>query len=278
MKVAIIGANGMLGQELVKVFADTDLLLWDKNEIDIIDASAVEQKICSSKPDLVINAAAYNAVDDCETNFEIAKKINADGVINLAKAAQKLGACFVHYSTDYVFDGKNVDGYSETDAPAPISKYGESKMLGEKSLDYNRQSYLIRTSRLFGKPAISDGAKKSFVDVMLALAQNKKELMVVNEELSCPTYVVDLAWATRALIYSKKDYGIYHLTNDGACSWLDFVKEIFKIAQKDVILIPVGSDHFPRPAKRPKFSRLLNTKFDKLRPWQEALKNYLEGR
>lgn len=267
----------MLGQELAKVFTDAELLLWDKNEIDIVDAQAVEQKICSTKPDLIINAAAYNAVDDCETNFEIAKKINADGPINLAKTANKIGAMLVHYSTDYVFDGQKIDGYSENDIPAPISKYGESKLLGEAVLNFSDKVYLIRTSRLFGKPATSDGAKKSFVDVMLNLAQTKKELAVVNEELSCPTYVVDLAQATKALVDSKKDFGIYHLINDGACSWLDFAKEIFKIAKKDVILIPVGSEHFSRPAKRPKFSRLLNTKFNKVRPWQEALKNYLEG-
>ncbi len=267
----------MLGQELAKVFAKDDLLLWDRNEIDIVDAAAVEQKVCSSKPDLIINAAAYNAVDDCETNFEIAKKINAGGPVNLAKAANEVGAVLIHYSTDYVFDGNRVEGYKENDIPAPISKYGESKMFGEKALNEHTKSYLIRTSRLFGKLASSEGAKKSFVDVMLNLAENKKELMVVDEELSCPTYVVDLAQATKALIDSKKDFGIYHLTNHGACSWLDFAKEIFKIAKKDVILIPVGSDHFPRPAKRPKFSCLLNTKFAPLRTWQEALKNYLEG-
>jgi dTDP-4-dehydrorhamnose reductase len=278
MKVLIIGAKGMLGQELARAFSGNDLLLWDKEALDITDAQMVEQKICSERPWLIINSAAYNLVDDCETKFDLAKSINADGPKNLAKAASKIGAIFVHFSTDYVFDGAKVDGYVETDLPSPISKYGESKMLGESIVDYHDKYYLIRTSRLFGKPAISEGAKKSFVDVMLALAETKPELKVVAEEVGSPTYVVDLADAVAKLVTSAVPFGTYHLANDGACTWFEFAQEIFKIAKKNVTLIPVRGDHFPRPAKRPQYSRLLNTKAALLRPWQEALKNYLEGR
>src|SRR3989339_1083912 len=117
MKILITGAKGMLGRELAAAFAGDDLLLWDKDDLDITDSDSVEQKVCSIAPDLIVNAAAYNAVDDCETNFEIAKSINADGPTNLAKAANKVGALFVHYSTDYVFAGDRVDGYGENDIP-----------------------------------------------------------------------------------------------------------------------------------------------------------------
>jgi dTDP-4-dehydrorhamnose reductase len=278
MKVVIIGAKGMLGQELVKVFADEDLLLLDKNELDITDAENVDRKIRLERPDLIVNSAAYNAVDDCETKFDLAKKINADGPMNLARAAKEVGARFVHYSTDYVFDGEKIGGYVESDAPAPISKYGESKSLGERVVDICDKCYLIRTSRLYGAPALSEGAKKSFVDVMLTLAESRPELNIVAEELSCPTYAVDLAVATKNLIDSQKDFGVYHFVNEGACTWCEFAEEIFNIVGKNVILIPVKSDHFPRPAKRPKYSRLLNTKFAPLRSWREALKDYLEGR
>ncbi|MBI5077181.1 dTDP-4-dehydrorhamnose reductase [Candidatus Falkowbacteria bacterium] len=276
MKLLIIGAKGMLGQELAKIFAGHNLYLWDKEEIDITDAGMVDKKLKELRPELIINAAAYNAVDDCETNFDIAKKINADGPVNLAKTAQKISARFVHYSSDYVFDGAKADGYVEYDLPAPISKYGESKYLGEESLEHCENAYLIRTSRLFGLPARAVNAKKSFVEVMLKLADEKPEVEAVNEEFSNPTYVNDLARQTKHIIESDYAPGVYHATNEGSCTWYEFTLEIFKQAGKNVKVLPVPSERFPRPARRPTFSSLKNTKLPRMRSWQEALTDFLK--
>ena len=254
---------------------DHDLILWGSADLDITKEKDVEQKICSLAPDLIINAAAYNDVDQAETEFKTANAVNTQGPINIAKASQKVNAIFVHFSTDYVFDGTRKEGYTESDTPNPISKYGESKLGGEKARDYCEKCYIIRTSRLYGKPAISKSAKKSFVDTMLKLAQERDSLDIVDEELSCPTYAPDLAQFTRDLVESGSKFGIYHGVNQGSCTWFEFAKEIFAISGKDVTINPVKGDKFPRPAKRPQFSVLLNTKRPQLRSWKEALKEYL---
>ncbi len=224
----------------------------------------------------------------------MAELINGHAVLNLAEAAQAVGAILIHYSTDYVFDGKKMEGYKEDDVPNPQSAYARSKWLGEqilvnpnnylphfsalaKARKINFKFYLIRTSRLFGKPAISEGAKRSFIDVMLQLADEKEFLELVDEELSSPTYVQDLARRTREIIEWKKPYGIYHVTNSGACTWYGWAKKIFKLTGKNVKMIRVGADKVPRPAKRPKYSVLLNTKLPPMRPWEEALEDYLRS-
>jgi len=265
----------MLGQELAKTFQGNELFLWDKEELNITDAERVKKGIKELRPELIINSAAYNAVDDCEENFELAKKINCDGPINLAKAASMVGAFFVHYSTDYVFNGERKEGYVEYDLPAPISKYGESKYLGEEVFEHNDATYLIRTSRLFGKQASAPGAKKSFAETMLKLADEKEEIEVVDEEISNPTYVVDLAHQTKLIVEGNYAPGIYHATNEGGCTWYEFALEIFKLAGKTVRVKPVFGEKFPRPAKRPKFSSLRNTKLPKMRSWQAALGEFI---
>ncbi len=278
MKVLIIGAKGMLGQELMNEFhgAGYEVFGLDKDEIDITDRDGVNKKIVGLKPEIIINAAAYNAVDKIEeSDKELAEAVNGYAVGNLAEAAGTVGALLVHYSTDYVFEGKEIDGYEEDAAPNPQSVYAASKYLGEQQLK-NEKYYLIRTSRLFGKPAQGEGAKKSFVDVMLKLAGEKDCLELVDEELSSPTYVSDLAKRTREIIEWKKPFGIYHVTNAGDCTWYGWAKKIFELSSKSVKLIPVGADRFPRPAKRPKYSVLLNTKLPPMRRWEEALTDYLK--
>jgi len=278
MKVLIIGAKGMLGQELAKVFADQNLSLWDKEDIDISDFDQVKNKIAVLRPDIIINSAAYNAVDDCETNYDLALKVNAQGSGNLAQAAQNIGAIFIHYSTDYVFDGLKKQGYTENDQPSPISKYGQSKFEGEKQALANcDKSYIIRLSRLFGQPAATLGAKKSFVDIMQQIAQEKKEIQVVNEEVSNPTYAPDLARQTRKILEGEYLPGIYHITNQGACTWHELAQEIFKILNKEIKVLPVSTKTFPRPAARPAFSSLINTKLPQMRPWPQALEEYLKN-
>ncbi len=268
----------MLGQELAREFGGNgyEVLTWDKEEIDITKKDLVLEKIKLVKPEIIINAAAYNAVDKIEEGEkDLALAVNGYAVGNLAEAAGAVGATLVHYSTDYVFEGKEINGYKEDATPNPQSAYAASKRLGEEQLK-NEKYYLIRTSRLFGKPAMSEGAKKSFVDVMLKLAGEKDCLELVDEELSSPTYVRDLARRTREIVEWKKPFGIYHVTNAGGCTWYGWAKKIFELSGKSVKLVPVGAERFPRPAKRPKYSLLLNTKLPPTRKWEEALDEYLK--
>lgn len=306
-KILIIGAKGMLGQELVRIFKndqDYKVIAWDKEDIDITNEKEVAKKISFTKPNIIINTAAYNAVDECEKDakeYALAKKINSQAPGYLAKTAKKNKAILAHYSTSYVFDGDFAKllnrepqgcthicatcslhngqemGFCEDDKPKPISKYGETKLLGEKEIEKNiKNYYLIRTSKIFGAPAISEGAKKSFFDVMLEAGKKNKEVKAVDEETSCFTYAPDLAKKTKEIIDSKKPFGIYHVTNSGPATWYEACVELYKLARIKTKIVPVGSEEFPRPAKRPQFSVLVNTKLNPLRSWQEALKEYLK--
>lgn len=286
-KVLIIGAKGNLGTQLMEEFRiDNEVIGWDKEEIDITDEGLIAKKVADLKPNIIINAAAYNAVDKCEEDekeFEIAKKINGAAVGYLAKAALKARAVVIHYSSDYVFSGKERKGYKETDAPEPINNYGRSKLMGEQELiklsGKGLKWYLIRVSKLFGPKGISAGAKPSFFDIMLKLSREKKVIDVVNEETSCFTYTADLAKATRRLLDEDMGYGIYHLPNSFGCTWFKAAKDLFKLSGiTDVKINPVTSEHFPRPAKRPKYAVLLNTKTEPLRDWREALRDYLKNK
>jgi dTDP-4-dehydrorhamnose reductase len=309
-KILIIGSKGMLGQELVSVFkkdSDYKVIPWDREDIDITREKEVDKKIGIIRPSIILNAAAYNAVDKCEEDakeYKLAKEINGLAPGYLAKAAKKNKAILVHYSTDYVFDGdlekllfsepsgcthvcatcslheghSSTPGYTEEAKPNPISNYGKSKLLGEQEVSNNlKNHYIIRLSKLFGKPAVSEGAKKSFFDVMLEAGKNKKEIKVVDEETSCFTYAPDLARKTKEIIDSKKPFGIYHVVNSGSCTWYEACVELYKLAKIRTKVIPVPASEFPRPAKRPMYSVLLNTKLNPLRDWKEALKEYLKN-
>jgi len=187
-----------------------------------------------------------------------------------------LGISLVHYSTAYVFDGEKSEGYKEDDQPDPQSVYAASKYLGEQELHKNTDKfYLLRLSRLFGKQGLSVSGKKSFVKLMLDLAKTKTELEVVDEELSSSNYAPDLAGQTRYILEHSLPFGIYHCSNEGFATWYQMAEEVFKIKAIDVKLIPVPASRFPRPAKRPKFAILLNTKLPPIRSWQEALKEFL---
>jgi dTDP-4-dehydrorhamnose reductase len=278
MKVLVIGAKGMLGQELAREFRENgnEIISWDKEEIDITKKEEVNKEISALNPEIIINAAAYNAVDKIEEGEkELADAVNGYAVGNLSEAAKSVDAIFVHYSTDYVFEGTAIDGYGENEKPNPQSIYASSKLLGEQQIK-NEKYYLIRTSRLFGKSAISAGAKKSFVDAMLDLAGDRELIELVDEELSSPTYVHDLARRTLEIIDWKKPFGIYHVTNYGSCTWYGWAKKIFELSGENVKLMPVSADKFPRPAKRPKYSILLNTKLPPMRSWERALAEYLK--
>ncbi len=259
------------------------VFVFDKNDLDITDFEKVENKINEVAPEIVLNAAAHNAVDEIEKSpdvFALAKKINGEAVGELTKLCKAKNILLIHYSSDYVFRGDDKNGYDENAAPNPVSKYGESKALGEKLLLENADKfYLIRLSKLFGQPAVGAGAKKSFADTMIWLATEggKTHLDLVDEEISSPTYAPDLAKFTRELVEASRPYGVYHGANSGACTWYEFGKKIFELKKINMEVAPVAGDKFPRPAKRPMYSRLLNTKLPAQRSWQAALAEYLSG-
>jgi len=304
-KVLITGAKGMLGQELVRTFKKDkifEVFAWDKEEVDITKEKEVKNKIGKLKPAIIINAAAYNAVDKTESaeEYKIAKELNGDAPGYLAEIAKKIGAVLVHYSTNYVFDGQPdipepegcvhvcsscslhetfqpAIGFDENAKPRPISNYGKSKLMGENAVQKNtKKYYIIRLSKLFGKPGVGEGAKRSFFDVMLKAGKKNKEVKVVDEETSCFTYAPDLAKKTKEIIDSKKAFGIYHIVNSDPCTWYEAVLELYKQAKIKTKVVPAPASEFPRPAKRPYYSVLLNTKLNPLRSYKEALKEYLK--
>ena len=262
IKTLIIGAGGMLGMELCKAFPDAITL--SHSALDITDEYRVRLTIEEIKPDVVINAAAYTNVDGCEDNKELAFDINGRALEYIARSCSSEGAILVHYSTDYVFDGSKKE-YFESDKTNPINVYGQSKLIGEKNIIENMKDYrIIRTSWLFGLQG------KNFVETMLRLSEEMDTVKVVNDQFGKPTYAVDLARKTGEII--KLPPGIYHITNEGTCSWYEFAKAIIGN------VTPCSTDEFPRKAKRPKYSILVNTKTEPMRHWKEALKAYLEER
>jgi dTDP-4-dehydrorhamnose reductase len=285
-RILILGAKGMLGYDLIKLLNGFDLTLWDKEELDIADEYQVKTKIGDLKPELIINCAAYTAVDDCETNKDLALRVNSQAVGYLAQTAKKIGAIIVHISTDYVFDGKNKKGYTEDSQDfGPINFYGESKLLGENLLkNLADKYYLIRTSWLYGKNG------SNFVETMLKLGKDKNEIKVVNDQFGKPTYTVDLAKQILYILNNNLPFGIYHVTNEtkagsprtprdageaGGISWYDFARKIVGLSGSRTVVRPCATAEYPLPAQRPAYSALINTKLPLMRDWQQALAEYL---
>ncbi len=307
-KLLILGSQGMLGQELSKLFAVDAayaVTAWDREDVDMTDFAVFGARLEAEKPDIVINAAAYNAVDLCEADdaeYAKALALNRDLPDFLAKKSVEQGFILVHYSSDYVFDGTLTEspmktgccgggccgnkgssgsttklGYAEDALPNPLSRYAETKYAGERVVqEHAKKYYLIRLSKLFGKAGVSPEAKRSFFEIMLEAGQSKSEVKVVDSEKSCFTYAPDLAQATKELIESGDAWGIYHLPNSGGVTWYQVVQELYDQVGLATPIIPVGSEAFPRPAKRPRYSVLLNTKRPPLRPYQEALREFLQ--
>ena len=274
MKILITGSNGMLGHDLCEVFDSHELILTTSKTLDITDQSHVMDFICDIKPDIVINSAAYTDVDGCEENKDLAYSVNGDGVKNLALACREIDACLVHISTDYVFDGSATEPIAEDGQIGPISVYGKSKLRGEEAIQEILDKYfIVRTAWLYGING------KNFPKTMLELAENHSEITVVYDEVGTPTYTPDLAYGISELIETDY-YGIYHLTNSGKCSWCEFSRYIFEIAEKDVNVVPVTAAEFARPAPRPSYSVLENKNwvehgFKPLRDYKEAIQEYI---
>ncbi len=276
-KVLILGAKGMLGGALAAEFGSA-ALLWDREDIDVTDFKNLESRILNleTKPRAMINCVAYNDVDGAEKNRGIAFKLNTEVPGELASMCNELSVPFIHFSTNYIFNGKKGE-YTETDVPSPLSVYAESKALGEQEVQKNTdQFYIVRTAVLFGPKGKSEMSKKSFVDLMLEKSAQSDTIKAVADEINSVTYVKDLAQKVLQLLSTKAPFGIYHITNSGSASWYDIAKEIFRITNKQISLLPVPSTEFPRAAKRPAKSVLLNTKFPQMRSWQEALREFLK--
>jgi dTDP-4-dehydrorhamnose reductase len=283
MKILVTGSRGALGQDVAEVFAAAghDVIALDREGLDITDRPSVMKLVEELQPQVIVNGAAYNLVDKVEEPdiYPIAYAINALGPQYLAEAAKETGATFVHVSTDYVFAGDKPEGYREDDDRSPISKYGETKAAGEELVEkVGGDFYIVRTSKIFGRPASSADAKESFVMLMLRLAASKPQLSIVDEEVGCPTYTLDLAQGILDLVAGHYPFGIYHLVNSGpGVTWFAFAEEIFSFKGVTTPRLPVSTKDFPKPAARPKFAPLLNTKFPALRPRREALQEFLRG-
>lgn len=276
MKILITGANGQLGRELVKRLQGTDFLATDVDEMDITNQKDTLAVITGYNPDVIIHGAAYTNVDGAEANPELAYKINAIGTQNVAAACLHCGAKMVYISTDYVFDGTLGRAYHEFDQTNPQSIYGKAKLAGEVLAKHIlNKLFIMRTSWLYG-----DG--NNFVRTMIKLGKERAELSIVNDQYGCPTSTKDLATAILALIVTEH-YGIYHATNTGVTTWHDFAKKIFKLSgNAKVNVLPQTTEELGRPAPRPPYSPLSNmmlglTVGNVMRPWEEALMEYLQG-
>ena len=274
-RVLVLGAKGTLGGQFMRLYPEATG--WDREEVDVLDSSALRARLdgLGFVPDAVVNCVAFNDVDGAEDRPEQAFALNAEFPARLALWTKQKGVPLVHYSTNYVFDGAHGE-YRESDAPAPLSAYGRSKWRGEQLVaDNGGRWYVVRTAVIFGPKGESELSKKSFVDIMLDLAAKRDTIEAVADETNSLTYAVDLAAGTRDLLAAAPPAGIYHVTNSGGASWYDFAREIFRIAGKRTTVLPVPSARFPRKAKRPPRAVLLNTLLPPLRPWQEALTDFL---
>jgi len=277
LKILVLGAKGMLGCDLHRHFeAVHEVTALDSSSCDITSPEECRRVIRDLSPDVVVNAAAYTNVDGCETDRERCFLVNAEGVKNIALACRGRGALIVHFSTDYVFDGTGRTPYREDDATNPINAYGASKLQGERFLaEYADRWLLLRTSWLYGAHG------KNFVAAILAKAATADHLEVVSDQIGSPTFAGDLAWAAGVLI-GKKKTGVYHLANDGRCSWHEFACKILEFAGKsDISVKPIHSEELKRAAARPAWSVLSTDKFRRetgreMRRWEAALKDYLE--
>ena len=286
MKVLILGGQGSLGTQLTQSGPSRghDIISWDRDDVDLSNWSLARAKLDSlSNIEAVINTVAYNAVDaaESEPGKTMTDILNHQLVANLASWCRERHLTLVHYSSDYVFAGDKPEGYCEDDEPRPINEYGRSKQASEVSLmaeaEQGLNYYLIRTSKLFGPRGLSPNAKPSFFDIMLQLAATSSELKGVDAEVSCFTYTPDLAQATWQLLASQANNGVYHIVNSEPTTWYGALQKLAELAHLNLPIKPISSADLPRPAARPQYSALLMTKLPALRPYHEALVEYLQN-
>jgi dTDP-4-dehydrorhamnose reductase len=280
-KILITGAGGMLGSALLKTLDNHFKVLGcTRRECDITDKNKVESVINSFLPDIVIHCAAYTNVEKAEDEQEKAFFVNREGTRNIFKVLEDKDCLIVYISTDYVFDGKKNSPYLEQDLPSPINVYGKSKLEGEKIVKNFKKHLIIRTSWLFGP------CGENFITKIIRKAEQDKVIKVVDDQKGSPTYTFDLSYAIKDIIdislKRRIEYGIYHITNSGICSWFEFARYIKELTKIEVEILPVTSKESTTKAERPLNSVLSNDKFFnlvgyKLRNWKEAVKEYIQN-
>jgi dTDP-4-dehydrorhamnose reductase len=282
LRILLIGANGQLGSDLVKISGKHELLARTHQDLDIVRFPLVQEQVRRIQPEIIINTAAFHKVDLCETEVLSAFEVNAYGVRNLALAAREMDSVLVHFSTDYVFEGTGSRPYTEDDLPNPVNAYGISKLAGEKFVRYLwPKSFVIRTCGLYGH-AGSSGKGGNFVEMMLKKALHGDSIRVVNDQRLTPTSTRELARKVMELILTRY-YGLYHITGSGECSWYEFAQAIFELEGIGADLSPTTAREFNAAAQRPAYSVLQNARLqelgmDDLKDWKQALKEYLANR
>jgi dTDP-4-dehydrorhamnose reductase len=283
MRTVVLGAPGQLGRDLCPRLAG-EVVPLSRADVDLTDEDALRARLTALRPTTVVNCAAYNFVDKAEAEPNAAFAVNAWAVRNLATVCRDLDATLVHFSTDYVFglDPTHTEPFAETDAPGPVSVYGLSKLAGEYVVrSICPKHFVIRTCGLYGVWG-SGGKGGNFVETMLRVAGQGKPLRVVADQRCTPSSTADVAAATVDLIETEA-FGLYHVTNDGSCSWYEFARHIFDVAGVPADLTPITSAEFGAPARRPSYSVLSNERLKRtgvkgLRLWQEAVGQYLRDR
>ncbi len=271
LRVLIIGAKGMLGRELQVMFTGQyDVYIDNKSTLDITNKKMVHKRIKEVSPDVVINCAAFTDIDKAEDEIDLSMQVNGYAVEYVARACESFGAKLVQFSTEYVFDGSKRQPYGEDSKKYPQNVYGKSKSLGEDlAINYCSNTYIIRTSWLFGTYG------RNFVNRILELSKNNEYIKVINNQIGCPTWTKDLGFEVKQILENGYPPDIYHITNDGETTWYDLAKEIFKYKDININIIPTPDTDFAQKAKRPSYCVLGNNKIDTLRPWDEAIKEYL---
>lgn len=280
MRIAIIGAGGQLGTDLVRAFNGSVVIPLTHRDIEINNHRDTSNILTASRPDVVINTAAYNLVDTSEDHPEKPFATNALAVRNLAMICSRLGSVFVHISTDFVFDGEKGSPYQEMDLPNPVNLYGVSKLAGEYFVrNTSERYYIFRVASLFGITG-SRGKGGNFVETMIKKAEKGEQIAVVSDLVMSPTYTWDAAIKINEVIMGRVPFGIYHLANSGYCSWYEFAKAIFDISGTRYEIEPKAVSEMGLRAKRPRFSALDNERlrsagFEDMRGWRDALMEYL---
>jgi len=285
MKIAVLGGNGQLGQDVVAAFrAEGDeIVSLSHQDIEISSADSVKQVFETIRPAVVINTAAFHHVDKCEADPAIAFSVNGIGARNVAQVADQLGAKLVHISTDYVFDGMKRTPYVEQDSALPLNVYGNTKLSGECFVrTVNPRHFVVRVSAIYGANPCRAKGGLNFVELMLKLSKEREELRVVDDEFVSPTPTAQIARQVVALSKTE-DYGLYHATTEGSCSWYEFAAAIFELTGTKVRLERARPGEFPAKVPRPKYSVLENAalksrSLNLFTHWREGLESYLATR
>lgn len=270
VRALVIGANGMLGQDLVPILIEEgyQVITPDLDELDITQPTQVTQFFQDNKPHIILHCAGYTNVDKAEEEPEESFLINETGTKNVALECKKLGATLVYISTDYVFNGEKSTPYEPNDLTDPLNVYGKSKLYGEYAALLNPQTYIVRSSWLYGING------NNFVKTMINIGRKQKEVKVVNDQIGCPTWTIPLSKAIITILKNNQPFNIYHICASDHTSWYNYACEIFNLMNMPVKVIPVTSEEFIRPAKRPKYSAMNNNNC--CPHWKSSLREFID--